>query len=121
MSARKASSQITRVFPLNGRILIRLDTQVEYASPGGILLPVDTALRPIVWKATVVEGGLLPVNERGEAPDTFSTEGDRVLVLDQVKLTGIEVPVGKDRLWLVKETEVLARFDDEEGNDEPLD
>ncbi|MFQ5505892.1 MAG: co-chaperone GroES [Planctomycetota bacterium] len=91
--------------PLDDRVLIQV-LEAEERSPGGIVLPDNAKEKPQRGKVVAVGSGKL-LND-GTRPPLELKKGDQVVF---GKYSGSDVKVDGDDYKIMRESEVLARFE----------
>lgn len=99
-----------KLIPLGDRIIVAPDAQEE-KTKGGIILPTNSQEKPQM--GTVVAVGKGRIDENGKLVPMNLTKDDRILF---GKYTGTEIKISEQNYLIMHETDVMGRFESEEGD-----
>ncbi len=91
--------------PLHDRVVIRR-LEDDRTTPGGIIIPDTAKEKPMQGEVLAVGKGAR--NERGDVTPLDVATGDRILF---GKWSGTEVKIDGDELLIMKESDIMAVFE----------
>ena len=104
---------LMKFYPLADQIIVRLPKREEERTVNGIIL-ASTIQKEQDTCGTVVETGIGRILENGERIKPEVSPGDKVIF---AKYAGIEIADGEDRLLILRERDILCRYETTETSE----